>query len=73
MTVRRIPLPPRHREIRELRIARTGGVVFVAIHDFDKCVSGPIGVPEEALTAVARALADVAAEIAAAADKEPAQ
>lgn len=73
MNVRRYNLPAKNGEMRELRIARAHGMLFAAIHTFERCSSGPFALDEVGLPTLRAALADVAAEIAAAADKEPAQ
>ncbi len=67
MTVARYPLGG----TRELRVARTRGLVVLAVHDADRCTSGPLAVSDEALDTVRSALADVAGETGATEATDP--
>jgi hypothetical protein len=58
VTVARYPLGG----TRELRVTRARGLLFVAVHDADRCVSGPLAVSAEALDTLRSALADAAGE-----------
>ncbi len=47
---------------RELRITRARGLLFIALHDGDRCASGPLGVPFDAVETLRSALGDVLGE-----------
>lgn len=60
MTVHRHPLGG----TRELRVTRTStGLVVLAVHDQDKCASGPLAVPVAQLAILRRALEEMTIEI----------
>jgi hypothetical protein len=47
---------------RELRVTQARGLLFLSVHDGDRCTSGPLGVPVEAVETLRSALGDVLGE-----------
>jgi hypothetical protein len=56
---------------RELKVTRAAGLAVLSVVMGDRCTSGPLAVPEDALDTLRSALADVAGETGATAATEP--
>ena len=62
MTVRRYPIGAINGLPSELRVATSHGLVVVAVHRGDRCASGPLAIPADALDTLRSALGDVLGE-----------
>lgn len=71
MKVARYPAGARRGMPLELRLAEQGGVLFIALHDLAGCISGPLGVPLDAVSTLRSALGDVLGEHGTEAATEP--